>query len=144
MSSPSDVKEASQTIDSPDSKQIRLMSCAAKFDWERTTSWRSWPKPRLRLPGGRCGIRAQQLPVLSQEIMVGHSGNVITYDAMAGLALGRLAVRLRHSLRMIEIELEQLSQGFHGSLTVHHDGGLVVQPFEQELLERSVSRGHLR
>src|ERR1700686_445454 len=106
----------------------------------------SWPNRQTGpwLTGHRCGIRTKQILVLSQEKMIGHSGNVITYDSMAWPVLGELGVRLRHGFRMIEVELEQLTEGFHGPLAVHHDGRMVVQLFVQKLLERSVFPCHLR
>ena len=45
---------------------------------------------------------------------------------------------------MIEVKLKQLSEGVDGPLAVHHDSFVVVEPFEQKLFERGVSRPHQR
>ena len=63
--------------------------------------------------------------MLAQKKMIGHPGNVIANDSMARAMQRLLRIRLWHGFRMIEIKFEQLSQGFHGPLTVDHNGGMI-------------------
>ena len=79
--------------------------------------------------------------------MIGHPGNVVTHHTMARPVLRQFGVGLRHGFRMAEVELEQLAQGFHRPLTVHHDGRMVRRALDPDLAAndmRARLRAHAR
>src|SRR4029077_16960508 len=69
---------------------------------------------------------ADPFPVLAQEKLVGHPGDVIAYDAMARLKLRLLRVIVRHPFRVFEKERKKRIERRHRAVALlDHDRKLV-------------------
>ncbi len=55
---------------------------------------------------GARGTCAEQLRVLAQQKMIGHSGDVIAHDAMPGSAVSKLGVGFGHGFGMRDVKIE--------------------------------------
>ncbi len=75
---------------------------------------------------------ADQLVVQLLNIMVGHSGDIVTNDPLLRGLLGLRGMPGRHSFRMVQVKLEQ---AFHhpGSLLFFYlKSGMEIEPMIQE------------
>src|ERR1700722_8873234 len=72
--------------------------------------------------------------------MIGHPGNVVANDSMPGTGKGEFSECLRHRLRMLEIKMKKLAEGFDRAFPVADNGRIAVQARLQESLQRAVFR----
>ena len=79
--------------------------------------------------------------VLAKQKLVGHSGDVVAYDDVAGFCAGRFFVRGRHRARRIEIVQKKLFEAADGAVAVFGDGGMVVNMLEEKALQLRVALG---
>jgi hypothetical protein len=96
------------------------------------------------LLGGFYVACPEQIAVLAKKVMIGHAGDVVAYNSILGVALRQLGVGSRHRFGMVDVKIEELSEGLHGALAIANDGRLVIQSLKQEFLEESVLGGYGR
>jgi len=89
----------------------------------------------------RSGGWAEMFLVLAKQKLVGHSGDVIAYDDVAGFRAGRLFMRSGHGTRRIEVIEKELLEAADGTVAVFGDGGVIVDVLEEEAFQFRVALG---
>ena len=80
---------------------------------------------------------------MAQQEMVGHAGNVVTYNDMRRSLVCQERVLFRHALGMFQEEPEQLIECRNGAVAVICDGRVRIEVREKEAFQASVLFGHL-
>ncbi len=77
--------------------------------------------------------------MLTEQKLIGHAGNVIADDHIAGCGPREFFVENRHGSGRAKVEDEQLFQTFHGTVAVFRDGRMIVNVGEEVALESGVA-----
>src|ERR1700733_4313717 len=93
---------------------------------------------------GVAGSGAQQFAALAEQKMVGHAGDVVANNPMAGLGLGQLGMLFWHAVRVLHEEKKKRVERSHGAVAVLCDCGIRIEPGVKKSLQFAVLASYFR